>query len=291
MILYGLAGIGKTAIARSLADNKHIRDAFRDGVAWVDGSRDPEEEITRLCLALSLKRTPGERWVECWRRWIDAAERRLLLIIDDATTAESLPVLMAGLGSQVVVMIATQQGAEIRAEVERWLPADAIMEISVCGLVPSEGRALVEAVLAHLLTDPEWDTVREIGERVGWHPEALRLAAIEGREVGWQGILGELRAGQMPWPTLRRRLLGQIAGLEAEQPGWLTLLGGSNEPGPWYADTDVAQIWGVEAAVARHRLMLLKRQGLVLEEGDPSRWRVAPAILLAMGRDGQGDAG
>ena len=86
-----------------------------------------------------------------------------------------------------MTLITTQQGAEIRGEVERWLPADAVKEVDIHGLAPTEGRELVEAVAARPLTDAEWDLVQEIGELVGWHPEALRLAAIEGREVGWQG--------------------------------------------------------------------------------------------------------
>ncbi len=291
VILYGLAGSGKTAIARSLADNERIKNIFRDGIAWVDGSHDPEEEVTRLCQALNLERVPGERWLECWRRWASAAERRLLLIVDDAVSAEGLPPLIAGLGSQVAVLITTQQGAEIRAEVERWLPADAIMEVGAEGMAPIEGRAFVEVAVGRPLAVAERELVREIGERVGWHPEALRLAAIEGREIGWQGMLDELRAGRMPWPTLRRRLLGQIAELEAEQRGWLTLLNGGNEPGAWFDETDIARRWSVETAVARRRLMMLKRQGLVYEAGDPPRWRMTPAVLLAMGRDGQGNAG
>lgn len=291
MILYGLAGIGKTAIARALADNERIRDAFRDGIAWVDGSCDPEAEITRLCQALQLASAPGERWVECWRRWIGADERRFLLVIDDVTTAESLPVLMVGLGPQVAVLITTQQGAEIRAEVERWLPMDAILDVGIHGLAPTEGQELVERVTGQPLSAAEWELVREIGERVGWHPEALRLAAIEGREIGWAGMLDELRAGRMPWPTLRHCLLHQIAELEPERRGWLTLLDGGSAPGDWFDDTEIARRWSVETTVARRRLMLLRRQGLVQETGDPPRWRMAPALRLAMERAGQGDAG
>lgn len=291
MILYGLAGIGKTASARALADDAQVQRAFRDGVAWVAGDREPEEEVARLCLALNLERAPGERWVERWRRWAGAAERRLLLIIDDARTAEGLPPLIAGLGSQVVTLITTQQGAEIRAEVERWLPADAIMEVGVHGLAPAEGQTLVETVVGRPLAGAEWESVQEIGERAGWHPEALRLAALEGREIGWAGLLGELRAGRMPWPALRRRLRDQVAKLGAEQRGWLTLLSGSGGPDARFDATEIAPRWGVAADVARRRLMLLQWRGLAQEEGDPPRWRVAPALYLVMRRDEQGGVG
>ena len=148
----------------------------------------------------------------------------MLLIIDDAISAEGLPPLIAGLGPQVVVLITTQQGAEIRAEVERWLPADAVMEVGIHGLTPTEGRELVEAVVGRPLTDAEWELVQEIGERVGWHPEALRLAAIEGREIGWQGMLDELRAGRMPWIEVRRLVMRQWARLHADEQEWLSAL-------------------------------------------------------------------
>ena len=59
VILYGMAGIGKTTIARTLTDDGTIARAFRDGIAWVDGGRDPEEEMMRLCLGFSLEREPG----------------------------------------------------------------------------------------------------------------------------------------------------------------------------------------------------------------------------------------
>ncbi len=288
MLLYGLAGSGKTASARALTDDERIKSVFRDGIAWLDGSRDPEEEVTRLCLALHLERAPGERWLECWRRWAGAVERRFLLIIDDAISAESLPPLLAGLGPQVVVLITTQQGAEIRAEVERWLPADALLAVGVHGLLPAEGRELIETVAGRPLVAAEWELVQAIGERVGWHAEALRLAALEGREIGWAGLLEELRAGRLPWPTLRRRLLGQWAQLSAEQRDWLMALDAGHEPDTWFADADVVRRWGIEAAVARRRLTLLAWHGLVQQAGDPPHWRVAPAMQLASGRHGQG---
>ena len=103
-------------------------------VLWVDGSRQPKKEAKRLCLALGLERAPGERWVECWQRWAGASERRCLLIIDDATPGPTLTSFVAGLGSQVVVLVTTQLGIEIRAAVARWLPAETVMAIVVGGL-------------------------------------------------------------------------------------------------------------------------------------------------------------
>ena len=279
MILYGLAGIGKTAIARSLADNARIKDAFRDGIAWLDGSCDPDAEIARLCQALQLARAPGERWVESWRRWAGASERRFLLIVDDAVSAEGLLSLIAGMGPQVVALITTQQGAEIRAEVERWLPADAIMEVGIHGLAPTEGRELVEMVVGRPLAAAEWEFVQEIGELVGWHPEALRLAAIESREAGWQGMLEELKAGRMPWIEIQRLVISQWARLHPEKQAWLAGLIESSPRAPFTTD-EAAQIWHIEAPVAGRWLSNLERCGLVVKQGNAemaiSRWRIEP---------------
>jgi len=291
VILYGMAGSGKTALARALADDDQVQRAFRDGIAWADGSRDPEEEVMRLCLGFSLEREPGERWHECWRRWAGASERRLLLIIDDAVSADGLPSFIAGLGPQVVALITTQQGAEIRGEVERWLPADAVMEVGIHGLTPAEGRALVEAVAARPLTDAEWDLVQEIGERVGWHPEALRLAAIEGREIGWQGILDELRAGRMPWNDVRRLVMRQWARLQADEQERLSALIRETTANGWLAADEAARLWQVETPVAERRLWLLEHGGLVenidTNQARQRRWRVWPVahtILAGVAR-------
>jgi len=279
VILYGMAGIGKTAVARSLADDDQVKRAFRDGVAWVDGSRDPEDEVMRLCLGFSREREPGERWVECWRRWAGAAERRLLLIVDDAISSEGLSPVIAGLGPQVVALITTQQGAEIRGEVERWLPADAVMEVGIHGLTPAEGRALVEAVAARSLTSAEWGLVQEIGERVGWHPETLRLAAIEGRANGWVGTLGELLVGRIPWAEVKRSVMRQWARLLPDPRDGLAALVRGAAPGATLAVEEAARFWQVEPAVAERRLWVLEHYGLVesrvAERTQGKRWSVA----------------
>jgi hypothetical protein len=286
VILYGMAGIGKTAMARALADNDQVKKAFRDGVAWVEGSRDPEEEVMRLCLGFDLERKPGERWIECWRRWTSAAERRLLLIIDDAISAEGLPPLIAWLGPQVVALITTQRGAETGAEVERWLPSDAITEVGIHGLAPSEGSALVEGVIGHALADTDEEMIQMIGELVGWHPEALRLTAIEGREIGWQGILGELETGRMPWDEVGRLMLSQWTRLRTDEPEWLSdLVQGAPDPA-WLTSDDAACLWQVVRPIAERRLWLLEHSGLVESQvaEQTQQWRVARVSQLSLGQ-------
>lgn len=286
VILYGMAGIGKTALARALADDDQVKKAFRDGVAWVDGSQNQEEEVMRLCLGFDLEREPGERWHECWRRWAGTAKRRLLLIIDDAVSSEGLAPLIAGLGPQAVALITTQPGTEIRAEVERWLPAEAVMEVGMHGLLPAEGRALVEAVAARSLSDVEWALVQEIGELVGWHPEALRLAAIEGREIGWAGMLDELRAGRMPWEQIKRQVNRQWARLDPDQQAWLAALIERKAPEMGFTIDEAAQCWKTETATARQRLWKLERCGQVAEEENAEiaslQWRLELVARLAL---------
>jgi transcriptional regulator with XRE-family HTH domain len=286
VILHGMAGIAKTAIARALADDERVTRAFRDGIAWVDGSRDPKEEVTRLCLTLNLERAPGERWVECWRRWVGTDQRRLLLIVDDAISAEGLPLLIAGLGPQVVALITTQQGAETKAEVERWLPDDAVMEMAVRGLASTEGRQLVEAVVGRSLNDPEWELIQEVGERAGWHPEALRLAAIEGRDSGWQGMLDDLQANRLPWSEVSRMLMKQWVRLHVDQQAWSTAMIERKEPGAGFAADEAASCCEVKTATAGRWLWILERCGLEVKWGHAemafSQWHVEPVARLAL---------
>lgn len=279
-ILYGMAGIGKTAMARALADDDQIMKTFRDGIAWVDGSRDPEEEVMRLCLGFDLERQPGERWIGSWQRWAGAAERRLLLIIDDAISAEGLPPLIAELGPQIVALITTQQGAEIRAEVERWVPTGSVTEVGVHGLRSDEGKKLLESIIERLLSDPEWELVREIGELVGWHPEALRQAAIESRANGWVGTLGELQAGRMPWAEVNRSVMRQWARLLTDRREWLAALVQEAAPTTWLTSDDAACLWQVVRPVAERRVWILKHGGLMesinSDQVQQHRWRIVP---------------
>ena len=202
---------------------------------------------------------------------------------------KELPPLIAGLGPQVALLITTQQGAEIRAEVERWLPMDAILEVVIHGLTPAEGRELVESVAGRPLAEAEWELVREIGELVGWHPEALRLAAIEGREIGWVGMLYALRAGRMPWDKIKRQMNRQRARLDPDQQDWLKALLQCANLSAGFTIDEAARVWQTETAIAERRFHILGRTGLVTNESNTEtvrlQWQITPMARLSANRD------
>lgn len=77
----------------------------------------------------------------------------------------------------------------------------------------------------------------------------------------------------------------QRARLHADQRAWLTALIESKEANTGFTADAAARLWRVEGRVANCRLWLLKHGGLVDEESDASRWRVAPLMRLALGDD------
>ena len=184
-LIHGPVGAGKTSLVRALADHPLTRRTFRDGVAWVESARNPNETVMRLCLGFELERAPGERWVECWRRWIGLEERRVLLIVDNVRDPRGLTSLVSGLGPQVTVFVTTRKRIAVLAELERWLPARAIRQVEVSGLSPEEAAALATTVMGRKLDIEESVHVQKIGNRVRWRPEAIRCEVIKARETGW----------------------------------------------------------------------------------------------------------
>jgi len=138
-------------------------------------------------------------------------------------------------------------------------------------MTPEQGRQLVERYLERSLGGAEWAVVEEIGELVGWHPEALRLAVTGG------DVEGMLRRQWGRMVNRRRRWMDEVLG-QLRRGGSFT---------PLYA----ADVWGVDVQVARQRLQTLEWTGMVerLEEThdvlevDGEWWRVTPVVYRTFG--------
>lgn len=100
--LYGLPGVGKTAIAVELARDREILDYFRDGVLWAGLGLNPNllGLLGRWGTLLGL--VPHEMetltTVEAWAKKINSVigTRRMLLVIDDAWRIEDALAFQVG---------------------------------------------------------------------------------------------------------------------------------------------------------------------------------------------------
>jgi len=93
--LYGLPGVGKSAMAAFLAHDNEVRDHFEDGVLWAGVGRDPDV-LTLLAkwgtaLTISSDELGKLTTVEAMLDRMQAAigDRRMLLVIDDVWRLEA----------------------------------------------------------------------------------------------------------------------------------------------------------------------------------------------------------
>lgn len=92
--LGGVPGVGKTALALSLAHDQDIRRYFRDGILWVGLGPRPQvlRHLKRWGSLLGIASSEHPAWSNCaaWAEAIRATigPRRMLLVIDDAWRCE-----------------------------------------------------------------------------------------------------------------------------------------------------------------------------------------------------------
>src|SRR5436305_569361 len=114
LALYGLPGIGKTALAGALATDPQAQARFQDGILWA--GLGPQPDILGLLVRWGklLGITPNEvenaNSPQDWRRALQATigQRCMLLIIDDAWSINDALALQVG-GIQCSYLLTTRQ--------------------------------------------------------------------------------------------------------------------------------------------------------------------------------------
>ena len=233
----------------------------------------------------------SERWSGCWQRWTGDEGRRCLLVVDDLADEAHLEPLIAGLGGQAVVLVTTQQPEGAYMAMEKWLSAGRIERFGLGGMTPEQGRRLVERYLERSLGGAEWAVVQEIGELVGWHPEALRLAITGGDVEGWRALLSECRREGISLVSVEGMLRRQWGRMVDQRRRWMDEVLGQLRRGGSFTPLYAADVWGVDVQVARQRLQTLEWTGMVerLEEThdvlevDDEWWRVTPVVYRTFG--------
>ena len=110
--VHGIGGVGKTTLARSLAHDLGIMQAFPDGILWTSLGQSPvlRQVLAGWARALNVHDIAAEASETEIRERLSAALRRkrVLLIIDDAWSAKQAWDLMVG-GTQCAVLVTTRE--------------------------------------------------------------------------------------------------------------------------------------------------------------------------------------
>ena len=191
LALNGLPGVGKTALATTLAHDEDVRAYFSDGVLWVGLGYEPDVLglLSRWGMVLHcappdlVQRSRPQAWASFIHDTIGA--RRMLVIIDDAwQIAEALAFQVGGPNCAHLV---TSRFPEIA---RRFAAQDAIV---IRELEDIDGRRLLMR-LAPEVVQAEPKEAQALVETVGGLPLALTLLGNFLRAQAYSGQPRRLRA-------------------------------------------------------------------------------------------------
>jgi hypothetical protein len=171
--LRGAGGYGKTQLARWLAHQEAVEDAFYDGILWVElgENREVHDKIEGLIKAL-IGEAPGlpDATMAAARLKETIGDRRMLLVIDDVWNKSDLDPFLGG-APNLVRLVTTRFDHVLphdaaRVPVDAMQPAEAVklLTVGAAGLFPP---AAVEAARPALLA---------LAKRLGEWPLLLTLA-------------------------------------------------------------------------------------------------------------------
>jgi DNA-binding SARP family transcriptional activator len=215
VVLDGMTGIGKSALAvhaaHRLAGEYPDARLAADLRAHAPLGR-PAESTEILGTLLRAVGVPAERIPDSaadrgglWRSL--CADRRILLLLDDAESAEQVMPLLPGTPGSLVLVTA-------RGRVLDGL--DSTLRLTVDALPLADGRYLFADVIGDARPHSEPEAVDEVLHRCGLHPQAVRLAAAKlRRRPGWS--IGHL-AQRLADPG---RMLAELRAEEAGLTGGL----------------------------------------------------------------------
>ena len=164
--LKGAGGYGKTTLARALCADPEIQDTYHDGVLWVTLGERPGDLLGRVedLIAIVSGERPGFANVEaaCAQLVELLAERRMLIVIDDAWSAADTRPFFRG-GPHCARLITTRDSATLpRGAAEQ--PVDEMRGAEAVALLRAGLPAGEDAAL------------RKLAARLGEWPLLLRLA-------------------------------------------------------------------------------------------------------------------
>ena len=176
-VICGTAGVGKTALAVRWAHR--VRDHFDGGRLYADlrgyaaaPRLRPIEVLTGFLRALDVpvERVPADQEQASALYRTILADRRILVVLDNASSADQVRPLLPG-GRPGLVLVTS------RDKLGGLVARDGAAHLTLDVLSPAEARALLETVLGADRVAGEPAAVAELAARCAYLPLALRIAA------------------------------------------------------------------------------------------------------------------
>jgi DNA-binding SARP family transcriptional activator/tetratricopeptide (TPR) repeat protein len=178
-LVIGAAGVGKTALVAHWAHA--AADRFRDGQLYVNLQAyaempplRPIDALARLLTGLGLPAadTPVELADAAAMFRSLTAGRRLLVLLDDARTADQIRPLLPGQGPSMVLVTS-------RVQLDGLVARDGAHPLVVDELAPDESVTVLTRVLGERRVGAEPASVAELAQLCAHLPLALRVAAAK----------------------------------------------------------------------------------------------------------------
>ncbi|MGW0445271.1 BTAD domain-containing putative transcriptional regulator, partial [Streptosporangium sandarakinum] len=219
-VISGVGGVGKSGLALHWAH--HSSDHFPDGQLYADLGRHPAADVLpRFLAALGVILIPEDHTarVALYRQIL--AERRMLIILDNAPGSAHVEPLLPGAAGCVTVVtgrsrfekLVVDSGA-LLIQLDVLPPADATLLVSrIARIEPGHAAPLVELCARLPLA------LRVAGARLvtrpGWTPEVLAARLTEERRldelrVGDLDVRASLEAGYQDLPDAERVLFERL---------------------------------------------------------------------------------
>ncbi|GHD20611.1 hypothetical protein GCM10007147_13200 [Nocardiopsis kunsanensis] len=176
-VITGTAGVGKTALALHWAHR--VREHFTDGQLYVDlrgygpgPALPPEQALDRFLrsLGVSADTMPADLDSRAALYRSLLADRRVLILLDNASTAAQVRPLLSGSAGCVVLVTSRDRLSGLVAR-------DGAQRLTVRALDPAEAVELLEHVTVHQRPKDDAREVSELARLCGQLPLALRIAA------------------------------------------------------------------------------------------------------------------